>query len=128
LRIAKLFSPSVSLDHGGGSGNLRRFFLSFRQMSVFWEALDQPRQMRKATPVMQIILAFGMATSSAASTGVADLEAAPEVAKTNRFHNKLSNTGSQAFSSMHILEVLGLKNTIAVTYSNDESRFFRPLQ
>ena len=46
------------------------------------------------------------ATSGAALSGVSVLKAAPEVAKTNRFYNKLTNTDLQAFSPMHILEVL----------------------
>ena len=65
-------------------------------------------------------------TSGAALTGVANLEAAPEVAKTNRFYNRFPNTGLQAFSSMHILEGRGLHNTIVITYSDIKSHFFRP--
>ena len=37
------------------------------------------------------------ATSGAASTGVVNLEAFPEVAKTNRFYNRFQNTSLQAF-------------------------------
>ena len=66
------------------------------------------------------------ATSGAASTGVAVLEAAPEVAKTNRFYNILTNAGLQAFSSMNTLEGRGLRDAIVMTYSNDKSRFCRP--
>ena len=65
------------------------------------------------------------ATSGGASAGVAVLETAPEVAKINRFYNKLTNTGLQAFSSMHIVEGRGLRDTITVTYSDDESHFCR---
>ena len=60
-------------------------------------------------------------TSSAASTGDADLEAAQEVAKADRFYNKLSNTGLQTFSSMHILDALRLRDAIKITYSDGKS-------
>ena len=68
------------------------------------------------------------AISGAASTGVAVLEAVPEVAKTNRFYDKLTNSGLQAFSLTHILEVVGLRDAILMTYSNSKSRFCRPFQ
>ena len=65
-------------------------------------------------------------TSGVALTSVAVLEAAPEVAKTNRFYNRFTNTGLQAFSSMHILEGRGLRDAIEMTYSDGKSRFCRP--
>ena len=42
-------------------------------------------------------------TSGAASTVVVVLEDVLEVAKMNRFYNKLTNTGLQAFSLVQIL-------------------------
>ena len=67
-------------------------------------------------------------TSGAVLTVVANLEAASEVAKTNRFYNKFRNTGLQTFSLMYILEMLGLYNAIKMIYSNNKSLFCRPLQ
>ena len=71
-------------------------------------------------------MAVSKATSGTASAGVTVLGATQEVAKTNRFYNKLTNTGLQAFSSIYILEVLGLHNSIATTYSDDKSHCCRP--
>jgi hypothetical protein len=51
-------------------------------MRVFLKAKDLPRRFHEAAPGQQVILAVREATSGAASTGVADLEAAPEVAQT----------------------------------------------
>ena len=73
-------------------------------------------------------MAVQEATSDAASTGVADLETVPEMAKTNRFYNRFTNTGLQAFSLMHILEGRGLRNAIAMTYSDGESHVCRPFR
>ena len=67
-----------------------------------------------------------MTTFSAALASVADLNAAPEVAKTNSLQYELDPIGVQAFPSMHMLEVLGLKKAITMTYSNDESCFSGP--
>ena len=78
--------------------------------------------------VLPAILIVLEVTSGTALTGAADLNAAPEVAKTDRFYNKLPNTGLQAFSLMHILEVRGLHDAIMMTYSNDGSRLCRPFQ
>ena len=100
----------------------------FRQMRSFFKARDPPRCFIEAAPVLQVILAVRGATSGAALTGVAVLEAAPEVAKTNGLYNKLINSGFQAFSLMHILEGRGLRDAIAVTYSDGKSRFCRPFQ
>ena len=66
------------------------------------------------------------ATSSAALSGAAVLKPEPEMAKTNKFYNRVTNTGLQAFSLMHNLEGRNLHNTILVTYSNSKSRFCRP--
>ena len=71
-------------------------------------------------------MAVCKATSGAALTDVAALEAVSEVAKMNRLYNELTTSGLQAFSSMHILEGRGLHDAIAMTYSNGESRFCRP--
>ena len=70
---------SASRDHGGGSGILGRVIFRFRQMRVFSNAQDLPRQSRSAAPVLLAILVVGMVTSGAALTGIADLEAAPEM-------------------------------------------------
>ena len=86
---------------------------------------DHPRQLYIAAMVPHIVLAVGMDTSGAVLASVVNLEAAPEVAKSNRFYNKLTNTGLQTVSLMHILEVLGLKDAITVTCSNSKSRFCR---
>ena len=64
----------------------RNFVLRFQQMSAFSNAQDHPCQIHTATLVPWIVLAIGMATSSAASAGIADLKAVPEVAKTNRWY------------------------------------------
>ena len=78
---------SASRDHGGGSGILGRVIFRFRQMRAVSNAQDLPRQSRSAAPVPPAILAVSEVTSGAASTGVADLEAAPQVTKTDRFYN-----------------------------------------
>jgi len=70
---------SASRDHGGGSGILGRVIFRFRQMRAFSNAQDLPRRSRSAAPVLPAILVVGMVTSGAASTGIADLEAAPEM-------------------------------------------------
>jgi hypothetical protein len=74
--FSKLFWPSAKLDHGGGSGIVRRIFLRFWKMRAFCKAQDHPRQMCKAALVLQIVLVDCETTSSEASTGVADLDAA----------------------------------------------------
>ena len=74
-------------------------------------------------PVLQALLTVSEVTSGAASTSIADLEAALEVAKTDRFYNKLSNTGLQAFSSMHILTIPHLQNTIVMIFNDGANRF-----
>ena len=73
---------SASRDHGGGSGVLGRVILRFRHMRAFSNAYDLPRRSRSATPVLPSILAVSKGTSGTASTGVADLKAAPEVSNT----------------------------------------------
>ena len=80
------FSPSANLDHSGGNGILTQFFLRFRQMRVFSDAKGYQHRIHKTAPIPQVVLAVRMATSGAASTGVADLEAAPEVAKINKLY------------------------------------------
>jgi hypothetical protein len=92
LYVAKLCLPSVNLDHGGGSGILRRIFLRFWQMRAFWKDRDHPRRLHKATPVSQVVLVVRETTSCAALTGVANLDATQEVNETNIFYYKLTNT------------------------------------
>ena len=118
--------PSTSRDHGDGSGILERESFRFRKMSMFWNLQDLLHQVVQAAPDQQVILTVSEATSVKASTSIAVVEAAPEVAKTNRFYNRLTNTGLQAFSLMHILESRGLRNAITMTYSNSKSHFFGP--
>jgi hypothetical protein len=67
-------------------------------------------------------------TSGAASTGFADLEAAPEMAQTKSLKYELEPAVAQAFPSMHFLEGKGLRNGIAMTYSDGKSRFCRPFR
>ena len=56
--------------------------LRFRQMRMFFKAEDLLRRFVEAAPVLQAILTVSEVTSGAASTGVADLEAVPEVTQT----------------------------------------------
>ena len=76
---------SASRDHGGGSGVLGRVIFRFRQMRAFSNAQDLPRRFREAAPVLRAILTVLTVTSGTASTGVADLEAAPEMSITKSF-------------------------------------------
>ena len=85
FHVGKLFFPSANLDRGGGSGILRPNILRFRQTRAFRKAQEHPRRFRQAAPESEVILLLRETTSGAASTGVADLEAAPEVAKTDGF-------------------------------------------
>ena len=81
--LPKPFLSFPSRDHGGGSGISRQISFRFRQLRVFWNPQDPPpRQFNEAAPDRQVILAVCEATSGAALSGVADLEAAPEVAQT----------------------------------------------
>ena len=57
-------------------------------------------------------------TSGAASAGVADLEAAPEVAQTKSIKYELEPASAKAFSSMQLLEGKSQHDTIATTYSD----------
>ena len=59
--------------------------LRFWQMRMFFKAGDLLRCFIEAAPVLQAILTVSEVTSGAASTGVADLEAAPEVTETKPF-------------------------------------------
>ena len=52
------------------------------------------------------------------STGVADLEAAPEVAQTKSIKYELEPASAQAFPSIHTLKDEGLHDAIATTYSD----------
>ena len=52
-----------------------------------FKAWDPPRRFIEAAPVFQAILTVSEVTSGAALIGVVDLEAAPEVTKTDRFYN-----------------------------------------
>ena len=51
----------------------------FRQMRMLFKAWDPLRHFVETAPVLQAILTVSKVTSGAASTGVADLESAPEV-------------------------------------------------
>lgn len=62
---------------------LQDFFLRFQQMRVFSNGKDHPRQIRKAAPVLWVILAIEMATLGKALAGVADPKAVSKVVKTN---------------------------------------------
>ena len=73
---------SASHDHSDGSGILRRFSPLLAIEGVL-EPQNHPRQICKPVPSRQIVLVVCNTTSSAASTGVANLEAAPEVAQKN---------------------------------------------
>ena len=66
-------------DHGGRSGILRQKGFRFRQISMFWNPQDPQRRFDQVAPDRQAILTVSKFTSGAASTGVADLEAAPEI-------------------------------------------------
>ena len=57
-------------------------------MRVFLNAQDLPCRSWSAVPVLLAILAVSEVTSGAALTSVADLEAAPEVTKTDWFTTK----------------------------------------
>ena len=92
-------------------------------MSMFLNLQDPPRRFIQAALDRQVILIISEATSGAASTGVAVLEAVPEVAKTNRLYNKLTNSVLHAFSLMHLIEAKDLRDVITMTYSNSKSRF-----
>ena len=78
----RTFLPSASRDHGGGSGILRRPMFRFRQTRMFLKAGGLLRRFIEAAPVLQAIFIVSEVTSDAASTGVADLEAAPEMTNT----------------------------------------------
>jgi hypothetical protein len=52
------------------------------QMSMFWNPEDPPCRFHQAAPDRQAILTVSEVTSGAASTGVADLKAAPEMTNT----------------------------------------------
>jgi hypothetical protein len=65
------------------------------------------------------------ATSGAASTGVADLNPAPEVAQTKTLYYKVEPASVKGFPLLYLLEGHDLCNTIATTYSDVERRFCR---
>ena len=70
---------SASRDHGCGSRILGQVTFRFREIGVFSDAQDLPGRSRSEALVLPAILAVSEVTFSASSTGVADLEAAPEV-------------------------------------------------
>ena len=76
--------------------------------------------------VLQVILVVRKASFGAASTGVANLEAAPEVAQTESIKYELESASAQAFPSVQLLESKGPRDSIVMTYSNSASRFYRP--
>ena len=80
------------------------------------------------SPVLQVILAVRKATSGAALTGVADLEATLEVAQTKSIKYELEPASVQAFPSIQLLEGKGLRDAIVMTYSDGVSRFCRPFR
>ena len=98
----------------------------FRQMRMVFKAGDLLRRFIEAAPVLQAIFIVSEVTSGAASTGVADLEAAPEVTQTKPFYYEVGSASAQAFPSMHLLEGLGLRDAIDMTYSDGARRFCRP--
>ena len=98
----------------------------FRQMRMVLKAGDLLRRFIEAAPVLQAIFIVSEVTSDAASTGVADLEAAPEVTQTKPFYYEVGSASAQAFPSMHFLEGLGLRDAIDMTYSDGARRFCRP--
>ena len=59
--------------------------LKFWKMRMFLKAGDLLRCFIETSPVLQAILTVSEVTSGAASTSVADLEAAPEVTQTRPF-------------------------------------------
>ena len=128
LPVSKPFLRSANLDHGSGSGILKRVFLQLRQMKMFWKAEKLPHLFHQAAPESKVILMLCETTSGAASTGVADLEAAPEMAQTNSLKYDLEPAVAQAIPSMHFLEVNSLRNGNEMTCSDGESRFCRPFR
>ena len=83
--LPTLFLLSASRDHGGRSGILRQPMFRFWQLRMFLKAGDLLRCFIEAVPVLQAILIVSEVTSGAALTGVADLEAAPEVTQMKPF-------------------------------------------
>ena len=61
-------------------------------MRVSWNPSDPPHQFHEVAPVQKVILAVCEAASSAASTGVADLEAAPEVDELKSIQSEIEPT------------------------------------
>ena len=55
------------------------------QMSLFWNPEDPQRWFHQVAPDSQTMVHVSEATSGASSTGVADLEAAPEVTQMKLF-------------------------------------------
>ena len=93
--------------------------------------LESPRSPASIPPSgagIEGCLAICETISGAASIGVADIEAAPEMAQTKSLKYYLEPTVAQAYPSMHMLEGNGLRDGNAMTYSNGESRFCRPLR
>ena len=113
LLLFALFSFS-SLGHGGKNGISRQIELRLRQVRTFWNAQDQPLQIYEAVPGV---------TSYIASTIFADLKAAQSVDKTNKLYIKLRTNILQYVRLVHLLEVTGPRNSIAILHDNDKSRF-----
>ena len=128
LGVSKLFLRSANLDHDGGSGILKRVLLRLRQMKVFWKGDILPHLFHQSARESKVILTLRETTSGAASTGVADLEAAPEMAKTKSLKDYLEPAVAQAVPSIHFLEGNGLRDGKAMTCSDGESRFCRPFR
>ena len=85
--------PSVSRDHGGGSGILgQNNFRSKKKECILGSLRPHSSCFREVAQVLQVILAVHEATSGAASTKVADLEAAPEVSNTKSLQDELEPT------------------------------------
>ena len=85
---------------------------------MFWNPQDPPRRARSAALVLQAILAVSEVTSGAASTGVANFEAVPEVTHTKPFQLGVGSASAKASSLMRLLIGLVLRNAIDMTYSN----------
>ena len=79
-------------------------------------------------PGHQVFLAVHEVTSCVASTGVADLKVAQEANITHIIYYTLRHHSSQAFHSMHMLNLSDMQHTIVMIYSNNKSRFCRPQQ
>ena len=80
------FSPSANLDHSNKCGIMKGIQLRFRQVGVSWNVEKHPNQIRETALGPQVILAIRKATTWAALTGVANLDALQEVSETDRMY------------------------------------------